>query len=188
MAATREKESMVMKFAVREKDILISQKKAEEADRKMKAAVKEREEATNKMKTAVADKVKFQAVADSRLQDVCNLRKEVTINEFWFWTSLFCLLKVQLTWKKFSNFCPKFLNSADQNSCVKSELLILESILSQLKQEFFKLPTAEFKNGEFQFLTEGHQMKARKIDFAQITDGPIEFKSGKLFRDLCKSY
>jgi len=77
MAATREKESMVMKFAVREKDILISQKKAEEADRKMKAAVKEREEATNKMKTAVADKVKFQAVADSRLQDVCNLRKEV---------------------------------------------------------------------------------------------------------------
>ena len=82
MAATREKESMVMKFAVREKDILISQKKAEEADRKMKAAVKEREEATNKMKTAVADKVKFQAVADSRLQDVCNLRKEVTIHEF----------------------------------------------------------------------------------------------------------
>ena len=40
-------------------------------------AVKEREDATAKMKAAVADKVKFQAVADSRLQDVCNLRKEV---------------------------------------------------------------------------------------------------------------
>lgn len=36
LAATREKESMVMKFAVREKDILVSQRKAEEADKKMK--------------------------------------------------------------------------------------------------------------------------------------------------------
>ena len=36
MAANREKESMVMKFAVREKDILVSHKKAEEADKKMK--------------------------------------------------------------------------------------------------------------------------------------------------------
>ena len=36
MAANREKESMVMKFAVREKDILVSQRKAEEADKKMK--------------------------------------------------------------------------------------------------------------------------------------------------------
>ena len=40
-------------------------------------AVREREDAAAKMKAAVADKVKFQAVADSRLQDVCNLRKEV---------------------------------------------------------------------------------------------------------------
>ena len=40
-------------------------------------AVKERDDAAAKMKTAVADKVKFQAVADSRLQDVCNLRKDV---------------------------------------------------------------------------------------------------------------
>ena len=36
MAANREKESMVMKFAVREKDVLVSHKKAEEADKKMK--------------------------------------------------------------------------------------------------------------------------------------------------------
>ena len=43
----------------------------------MQVAVKEREDAAAKMKAAVADKVKFQAVADSRLQDVCNLRKEV---------------------------------------------------------------------------------------------------------------
>jgi len=77
MGANREKESMVMKFAMREKDILVSQRKAEEADKRMKMAVKERDDAAAKMKTAVADKVKFQAVADSRLQDVCNLRKDV---------------------------------------------------------------------------------------------------------------
>jgi len=75
--ATREKESMVMKYAMREKDILICQRKSEEAEKKMKSAVKEKDEAVAKMKTAVQDKAKFQAVADSRLQDVNVLRRDI---------------------------------------------------------------------------------------------------------------
>ena len=77
LAANKEKENMVVKFAMREKDILISSQKAEVADKKMKQAMKERDYAVAKMDTAVADKVKYQMVSDSRLQDVNNLRKEV---------------------------------------------------------------------------------------------------------------
>ena len=75
--ANREKESMVMKYAMREKDILVSKRKAEEAEKTMRAAIKEKDDSVSKMKAAVADKAKYQAIADSRLQDVTSLRKDV---------------------------------------------------------------------------------------------------------------
>merc|ERR1711874_964275 len=52
--ANKEKESMVMKYAVKEKD-----------------------EAVNKAKNAIADKLKLQQLADSRLQDSNVLKKEI---------------------------------------------------------------------------------------------------------------
>ena len=67
MAANREKESMVMKYAVNEREIIVQKKQRDEADKKMKAAVKEKDDAVAKAKTAVADKTRLQQLADSRV-------------------------------------------------------------------------------------------------------------------------
>ena len=58
---------MVMKYALREKDIIIEKTARADSDKKCKAAQKERDEAVTKMKTAVADKTKFQHLSDSRV-------------------------------------------------------------------------------------------------------------------------
>jgi len=75
--ANKEKESMVMKYALNEKEIIIQKKHREKAEETMRAAVKEKDEAVNKAKNAIADKLKLQQLADSRLQDSNVLKKEI---------------------------------------------------------------------------------------------------------------
>lgn len=70
VSANKDKEAMVMKYAMRERDILVQSKAREEADKKCQLALKDKEDAVAKMKSAVADRNKFQLVADSRLQDI----------------------------------------------------------------------------------------------------------------------
>ena len=64
--ANKEKESMVMKYALNEREIIVQKKHREEAEKKMKSAVKEKDEAGNKAKNALAEKLKLQQLADSR--------------------------------------------------------------------------------------------------------------------------
>ncbi len=75
--ANKEKESMVMKYVLNEKEILVQKKHRDEAEKKMKSAVKDKDDAVNKAKTAIADKLKLQQLADSRLQDLNVLKKEI---------------------------------------------------------------------------------------------------------------
>lgn len=65
--ANREKEAMVMKYALREKDIIVEKATREDSDKKCRAAQKEREDAVIKMKNSIADKTKFQHLSDSRV-------------------------------------------------------------------------------------------------------------------------
>ena len=75
--ANKEKESMVMKYALNEREIIIQKKHRDEADKKCKNALKERDEAVNKAKNAIADKLKLQQLCDSRLQDNQVLKREI---------------------------------------------------------------------------------------------------------------
>ena len=65
--ANKEKESMVMKYALNEREIIIQKKHREESEKKMKNALKERDDAVNKSKNAIAEKLKLQQLADSRV-------------------------------------------------------------------------------------------------------------------------
>ena len=56
-----------MKYALREKDIIVQKATREDSDKKCKAAQKEKDDAVTKMKNAVADKTKFQHLSDSRV-------------------------------------------------------------------------------------------------------------------------
>jgi hypothetical protein len=67
MNANKEKESMVMKYALGEKDIIIQRRLREEADKKMKIALRERDDAVIRSKAALADKTKLQQLSDSRV-------------------------------------------------------------------------------------------------------------------------
>lgn len=67
VVANKEKESMVMKYAIREQDIIKERAARVDSDKKCKAAFREKDEAVTKMKNAVADKTKLQLVSDSRV-------------------------------------------------------------------------------------------------------------------------
>ncbi len=66
-AANRDKESMVMKFAMGEREVIVQRKGKEEAERRLKAMAKEKEELQNKVKAFTSEKAKVQQVADSRV-------------------------------------------------------------------------------------------------------------------------
>eukprot|EP00095_Tigriopus_kingsejongensis_P008244 maker-scaffold230_size244653-snap-gene-0.15 protein:Tk08244 transcript:maker-scaffold230_size244653-snap-gene-0.15-mRNA-1 annotation:"hypothetical protein L798_00576" len=76
-AANRDKESMVMKYALGESEVIRQRKGKEEAERKLKMALKERDDLSAKAKTLQADKTKVQQLSDSRLQDLWSVKKEV---------------------------------------------------------------------------------------------------------------
>lgn len=67
-----------MKYVLGEKDIIIQKKQREEAEKKMKAAIKERDDAINKSKNAIADKVRLQQLADSRVSQFLNGKSKLT--------------------------------------------------------------------------------------------------------------
>ena len=56
-----------MKYALREKDIIVQKAGREDSDKKCKAAQKEKDDAVTKMKTAITEKTKFQHLSDSRV-------------------------------------------------------------------------------------------------------------------------
>ena len=63
-----------MKYALREKDIIVEKATREDSDKKCKAAQKEKEDAVTKMKNSIADKTKFQHLSDSRVSYFRRLR------------------------------------------------------------------------------------------------------------------
>ena len=64
----RDKESMVMKYAMGEKEVIVQRKGKEEAERKLKAMTKERDDMTARAKALAQEKAKAQQIADSRHQ------------------------------------------------------------------------------------------------------------------------
>ncbi len=57
-----------MKYAMGEREVIVQRRGKEEAEKKLKAAVKEKEELQNKVKAFTSDKAKVQLVADSRVR------------------------------------------------------------------------------------------------------------------------
>ena len=68
----RDKESMVMKYAMGEKEVIIQRKGKEEAERKLKAMTKERDDMTSRAKALAQEKAKAQQIADSRHQVIAS--------------------------------------------------------------------------------------------------------------------
>ena len=64
----RDKEAMVMKYAMGEKEVIVQRKGKEEAERKLAAVTRERDDVTFRAKVLAQEKAKAQQVADSRHQ------------------------------------------------------------------------------------------------------------------------
>eukprot|EP00094_Tigriopus_californicus_P012861 TCALIF_12435-PA protein Name:"Similar to Otg1 Uncharacterized protein C10orf118 homolog (Mus musculus)" AED:0.15 eAED:0.15 QI:1/0.4/0.16/0.83/0.8/0.5/6/0/729 len=76
-AANRDKEAMVMKYALGESEVIRQRKAKEDAERKLKLALKDNEDLQARIKVCQTDRTKAQQVADSRLQDLTALRKDI---------------------------------------------------------------------------------------------------------------
>ncbi|XP_040563284.1 coiled-coil domain-containing protein 186 [Lepeophtheirus salmonis] len=74
--AKRDKESMVVKYAMGEKDVIKIRKAKEDADKKIKTLSKEKEDLSNKIKSVSSERTRLQQLCDSRQQDLVVSKKD----------------------------------------------------------------------------------------------------------------
>jgi len=74
--ANKDKESMVIKYAMGEKDIMIAKRGKEDLDKKMREALKDKEGFQYKIKTLSNERTRLQGICDSRAQETIAARKE----------------------------------------------------------------------------------------------------------------
>ena len=75
--ANRDKESMVIKYAMGEKDILIARRGKEEAEKKYREALKDGDSYQYKIKTLTTERVRLQGLCEARGQETNQARKEL---------------------------------------------------------------------------------------------------------------
>jgi len=74
--ANKDKESMVIKYAMGEKDILIAKKGRDEYEKRLKEALKDNDSYQYKIKTLGTDRTRLQALCESRGQETNQAKKE----------------------------------------------------------------------------------------------------------------
>merc|ERR1712058_127145 len=74
--ANKDKESMVIKYAMGEKDILIAKKGRDEYEKRLKEALKDNDSFQYKIKTLGTDRTRLQALCESRGQETNQAKKE----------------------------------------------------------------------------------------------------------------
>ena len=75
--ANKDKESMVIKYAMGEKDILIARRGKEEAEKKYREALKDGDSYQYKIKTLTTERVRLQGLCEARGQETQQARKEL---------------------------------------------------------------------------------------------------------------
>ncbi|XP_076241676.1 coiled-coil domain-containing protein 186 isoform X2 [Calliopsis andreniformis] len=76
-AANKERESMVMKYAIGEKQLIDTQRARESAERKAKESGKQQELLQNKLREMQAERVRICNILDGKCREVTDLQKEV---------------------------------------------------------------------------------------------------------------
>jgi len=75
--ANKDKESMVIKYAMGEREILIERKGRSESEKKLKEAVKDKDSYQYKLKTLNNERTRLQGICDSRAQETIAAKKEL---------------------------------------------------------------------------------------------------------------
>jgi len=74
--ANKDKESMVIKYAMGEKDIMIAKRGKEDLEKKLRESLKDKEGLQYKIKTLGTERTRLQGICDSRAQETIAARKE----------------------------------------------------------------------------------------------------------------
>merc|ERR1712098_306176 len=75
--ANKDKESMVIKYAMGEKDILIAKRGRDEYEKRLKEALKDNDSFQYKIKTLGTDRTRLQGLCEARGQETNQAKKEV---------------------------------------------------------------------------------------------------------------
>lgn len=67
--ANHDKESMVMKYALGEKEVIVQRQAKEEVERRYRTALRDRDDVQHKLKLSNEDRLKLQQLADSRVSE-----------------------------------------------------------------------------------------------------------------------
>ncbi|KAK0161402.1 hypothetical protein PV327_009876 [Microctonus hyperodae] len=76
-SANKEKENMVMKYAVGEKQLIETQKAKDISERKIKELLKDNESLQNKLKNALDEKTKIRGVLDIKCRELTDAQKDI---------------------------------------------------------------------------------------------------------------
>jgi len=74
--ANKDKESMVIKYAMGEKDIIIAKRGKEDLEKRLRESLKDKESFQYKIKTLGNERTRLQGICDSRAQETIAARKE----------------------------------------------------------------------------------------------------------------
>jgi len=74
--ANKDKESMVIKYAMGEKDIMIAKRGKDDLEKKLRESLKDKEGLQYKIKTLGTERTRLQGICDSRAQETIAARKE----------------------------------------------------------------------------------------------------------------
>eukprot|EP00092_Neocalanus_flemingeri_P040426 GFUD01044027.1.p1 GENE.GFUD01044027.1~~GFUD01044027.1.p1 ORF type:complete len:857 (+),score=378.83 GFUD01044027.1:68-2638(+) len=74
--AKKDKESMVMKYAMGEKDIMIAKRGKEDLEKKLRESMKDKESFQYKIKTLSNERTRLQGICDFRAQETISAKKE----------------------------------------------------------------------------------------------------------------
>merc|ERR1719481_1453316 len=74
--ANKDKESMVIKYAMGEKDIMIAKRGKDDLEKKLREALKDKEGLQYKIKTLSSERTRLQGICDTRAQETIAARKE----------------------------------------------------------------------------------------------------------------
>ena len=134
--ANRDKESMVIKYAMGEKDILIAKRGKEELEKKLKEALKDNDSYQYKVKTLGTERTRLQGLCESRGAETVQVKKELDKARE---DLKLCDAKLTLANDKFKLESDAHKTTKENLDRTFKELLELQSSVDDVKAEYTDL-------------------------------------------------
>ena len=158
--ANKDKESMVIKYAMGEKDILIARRGRDEFEKKLKEALKDNDSYQYKVKTLGTERTRLQGLCEARGQETNVAKKETDkLRE----DLKLCEAKLALANDKYKSESEAHKNTKENLDRTFKELLEVQGTIDDIKKEYTDLIDKAKQEEESKRLKEKIQEKEQSV-------------------------